>query len=62
MTKRFVLRKFDKFYKLSTFFLPFWIIQHNVEVAIGTGLRYDIWPEVAPRFGDMWMWELYGKS
>ena len=42
-------------------YLFYLVFQHNVEVAIGTGLRYDIWPEVAPRFGDMWMWELYGE-
>jgi hypothetical protein len=29
---------------------------------MGTGLRYDIWPEVKPRFGDMWIWELYAST
>ena len=36
--------------------------KHNVKVAMGSGLRYDIWPEVKPRFGEMWIWELYAST
>ena len=24
--------------------------------------RYDIWPRLKPRFGDMWFFEIYGST
>lgn len=35
---------------------------HRVKCAIGSGLRYDIWPRLKPRFGDMWYFEIYGST
>merc|ERR1711935_1227052 len=39
-----------------------WDKKHKIKAALGSGLRYDIWPKMAPRFGDMWMFEIYGST
>ena len=36
--------------------------KHKIKAALGSGLRYDIWPKMKPRFGDFWMFEIYGST
>ena len=38
------------------------IFSSFLKVAVGSGLRYDIWNQIKPRFGDMWLWEIYGST
>ena len=36
--------------------------KHKVKAMIGSQLRYDVWPKLAPRYGDMWIFEIYGST
>ncbi|CAG5096614.1 Oidioi.mRNA.OKI2018_I69.XSR.g14702.t1.cds [Oikopleura dioica] len=35
---------------------------HGVRVAAGSQLRYDVWPKLTSRFGDFWVYEIYGST